>query len=172
MSHPHLLEIIHKAVKAHLSYLKAVNALKNMESMEGVFNTLNESTVRGWYVPHTFELSDDTLKRWKEGAAQARSGGGRPSMMSKHPEVERYVIDAITSVREAGGTINSVIISSLFRGYIKVKLPNLLREYKLSRRWCRWWFAQQVSTAKLQLTKCTTSTHFIPRSRICLLCCV
>jgi hypothetical protein len=113
--------------------------------MAGVFDKLRESTVRSWYVPKTFILKEKVEKRWKEGAGhQARSG--RPSMMSKHPEVETYVIDAITGIRAAGGTINSVVISSFFRGFIRFKAPALLQEHKLSRRWCRWWFIQKVIT--------------------------
>jgi hypothetical protein len=124
--------------------------------MAGVFDKLRESTVRSFYEPRTFQLKETVEKRWKEGAAhQARSG--RRSMMSQYPEVEAYVIDAITGIRAAGGTVNSVVISSFFRGFLQFKAPELLKEYKLSRRLCRWWFVQNVIMRTPPLTALTAS---------------
>ena len=79
--------------------------------------------------------------------------------MDKHPDIEAYVIDAITNIRAAGGTINSVVIASFFRGIVQAKAPEQHRAYKLSRSWCRWWFAQKFPWT---YKKGTTSGQKLP----------
>ena len=124
------------------SYAKAVDDLQNDDDMCGAFDMLRESTVRSWYVPRTFQLKDSWVNRWKEGGDHLPRSG-RPSMMSTHPLVEAYVTDAIINIRGGGGTVNSLIVRAFFRGYCRLKEPALLRKFKLSRRWCRWWLNQK-----------------------------
>ena len=62
--------------------------------------------------------------------------------MSQHPEVEAYIVDAIASIRRAGGAINSVVVCSFFRGILKAKHPELFKKYRFSRDWCLRWFAR------------------------------
>ena len=151
-----LFAMIHTAVQSCRSFRHAVRSLQGDEKTANVFEDLTESTVRSWYEPRSFELKKTVEQRWK-GEAIARSG--RPSVMSKYPIVEEYVIDAITNIRAAGGTINSIIISSYFRGIIQARYPNLMEEFKFSRRWCRWWLAQ---TFPWTYKKGTTSGQKLP----------
>ena len=72
---------------------------------------------------------------------EGRLREGRPPILDLHPDITEYVVDAITNVRAAHGTINSLIIRSFFRGYINAKYPQLLRQQSFSRRWCRKWLA-------------------------------
>ena len=124
--------------------------------MAEVFEGLTESTVRSWYEPRSYTLKESVEKRWKGGAVQRT---GRPSFIKSHPMVEEYVIDALTNIRAAGGTVNSIIIASFFRGIISARYPQLLEEYKLSRRWCRWWFRKTLAWS---FKRGTTSGQKLP----------
>ena len=88
--------------------------------MAEVFEELTESTVRSWYEPRSYVLKESVEHRWKGNAVKRP---GRPSFIKSHPMVEEYVIDAITNIRAAGGTVNSIVISSFFRGIISARFP-------------------------------------------------
>ena len=51
-------------------------------------------------------------------------------------------MDAIISIRDAGGVINSIVIASFFRGITKAKYPDVFRRFRFTRRWCRQWFGR------------------------------
>jgi hypothetical protein len=151
--------MIHNSVLLHQSYKKGVEALVFAESTAGVFDKLRESTVRSWYVPRTFQLKADVKKRWEEGGAHlARSG--RPTLMSKYPLLEAYVADAIAGIRAGGGVVNSVVISSFFRGYCRVKEKELLKKHNFSRRYCRSWMKAKFPSWTYK--KGTTSGQKLP----------
>ena len=156
---PSLFAIAHKKVLVMQSYKKAVEALQHDEDMAEAFEMLRESTVRSWYVPRTFQLKESWLKRWEDGADH-RPRSGRPSIMSSHPMVEAYVTDAIINIRAGGGTVNSLIVRAFFRGYCRLKNPELLRNQKLGRRWCRWWLNQKFP--QWTYKKVTTSGQKVP----------
>ena len=84
-------------------------------------------------------------------------------MMSKHPMVEAYVIDAIINIRAGGGTVNSLIVRAFFRGYCRVKEKVLLRDKRLGRRWCRWWLNQKFPHWRYK--KGTTSGQKLPPAK-------
>ena len=130
---------INAAVQLLRSYQAAVTALQRDEKTAGLFDALNESTVRSWYDKRSFTLSQSTAQRLL-GHSAPRSG--RPSVIRQYPEVEAYVYDAITSIRAANGVVNSTLIASLFRGIVKAKHKELYKKFKFTRRWCRWWFGR------------------------------
>ena len=99
-------------MQSQRSVAAAIQALQHDEKTAAAFQDLKESTVRSWYEPRSFELKAAVKQRWLSGVALPRSG--RPSVMDKHPDLEAYVIDAITNIRAAGGTVNSVVIASFF----------------------------------------------------------
>ena len=112
LASPELFAQIDAAVQRHRSYQRAVTALQQNEVLAGVFDTLTESTVRSWYVQRSFEVKK-TVQRRLSGQKVVRSG--RPSVMSQHPEVEAYIVDAIASIRRAGerSTALSSVLSSV-----------------------------------------------------------
>ena len=57
--------------------------------------------------------------------------------------LEAYIIDAVINIRAGGGSVNSLIVRAFFRGYCRLKEPDMLKKYKVSRRWCRWWLNQK-----------------------------
>ena len=136
-----LLNMIDEAVQRLRSFSKAV---KELQASSCAYAGLSESTVRSWYEPRSYELKD-AVRRRKEGEKVEVVRTGRPSFLDEHPEVTEYVIEAITNIRKAHGTINSLVIASYFRGYLRAKNPDLLKQYSFSRRWCRKWFGQHFS---------------------------
>ena len=146
---PSLFTIAHNKVQSMQSYARAVDALQHEEAMAGAFAMLRESTVRSWYVRKTFQLKDSWVRRWQKGASHLPRSG-RPSVLSAHPMLEAYVIDAVISIRAGGGTVNSLIVRAFFRAYCRVREPALLKKLRLSRRWCRWWLNQKFPQWDLQ----------------------
>ena len=112
LAKPDLFAQIHAAVQLHQSYQQAVTALQRDEKTAGLFASVRESTVRGWYDNRSFSVKPSVQQR-VDGHAVQRSG--RPPVMTQHPEVEAYVINALTSVRDASGAVNSTTIASFFR---------------------------------------------------------
>ena len=139
LAKPELVAQINAAVQLLRSYQAAVTALQRDEKTAGLFDALNESTVRSWYDKRSFTLSQSTAQRLL-GHSAPRSG--RPPVIRQYPEVEAYVYDAITSIRAANGVVNSTLIASLFRGIVKAKHKELYKKFKFTRRWCRWWFGR------------------------------
>jgi hypothetical protein len=88
LAKPELAAQIIAAVKVHQSIQQAVIALQRDEKSAGVFDTLNESTVRRWYNKRSLTLALSTEKRLA-GYTTPRSG--RPSLLSQYPDVESYV---------------------------------------------------------------------------------
>jgi hypothetical protein len=156
LANPALVNIIDAAVQSSRSYTRAVKALQQDAKTAATFHDLTESTVRTWYMPRSFEMKAAVLERLG-GGKKGRTG--RPSVLTEHPEVEEYVIDAIVNIRAASGTINSIVISSFFRGFIAAKCPDLMKECSFSRRWCRKWFAHHFSWT---YKKATTSGQKLP----------
>ena len=107
LASPELFAQIDAAVQRHRSYQRAVTALQQNEVLAGVFDTLTESTVRSWYVQRSFEVKK-TVQRRLSGQKVVRSG--RPSVMSQHPEVEAYIVDAI-ALAERSTALSSVLSS-------------------------------------------------------------
>ena len=136
---PQLAAQILAAVKLHQSFQGAVTALQRDEKTAGVFDTLNESTVRQWYHSRSFTLTPHSEHRL---AGHTAPRSGRPPLLTQYPDVEQYVVDAITSIRSAGGVINSIVISAFFRGMVRAKHPELFKRFRFGRRWCRWWFGR------------------------------
>ena len=136
---PQLAAQILAAVKLHQSFQGAVTALQRDEKTAGVFDTLNESTVRQWYHSRSFTLTPHSEQRL---AGHTAPRSGRPPLLTQYPDVEQYVVDAITSIRSAGGVINSIVISAFFRGMVRAKHPELFTRFRFGRRWCRWWFGR------------------------------
>ena len=139
LAKPDLAAQIIAAVQLYQSFPAAVKALQRDEKLAGLFDTLTESTVRYWYSQRSFTLTPLTEQRL-QGRATPRSG--RPSLLTQYPDVEEYVVDAITSIREAGGVINSIIIAAFFRGIVRAKYPELYKRFRFTRVWCRWWFGR------------------------------
>ena len=156
LAKPELASQIIAAVKVHQSFQRAVTALQQDEKLAGVFDALNESTVRQWYKKRSFTLALSTERRLA-GCITPRAG--RPSLLSRYPDVEAYVTDAILSVRGGTGTINSILIASFFRGYVRAKYPDLFKQYSFSRAWCRRWFGQ---TFDWSYKRGTTSGQKLP----------
>jgi hypothetical protein len=135
--------LIIDAVKLRKSFLGAVTALQHDEFTASTFADLRESTVRSWYEPHTFTLKASVAEKWKRGGTHECSG--RPSMLDSHSDLEQWVVKRVENLRRAGGVINSHIVLALFRGLLKVKAPHLIKEYRISRRWCRNWMQTQLA---------------------------
>ena len=158
VAQPQLFNIITAAVKKHAgSISRAVNELRASQQMAGAFALLRASTVTSWYVKGGRELTE-AVKRRQQGQPVVR-GRGRPSLLEEHRALEEYVIDAMINIRQGSGAVNSIVIASYFRGFIKAKNPDLLKQYSFSRRWCRKWFS---STFAWSWKKATTSGQKLP----------
>jgi hypothetical protein len=142
LANPSLFAIINAAVQSTRSWKKAVTTLQEDVKTAASFQELRPSTVRSWYEPRSFSLKD-AVRRRLEGETITRSG--RPSTLSDYPDIEEYVIDVIKVIRAASGTINSLVIHSFFRGFVRAKHPDLLKEFRFTRRWCRSWFKQNFN---------------------------
>lgn len=138
-----LFSFIVTAVQTHRQYQSAVNALRNNIAYNGQFADLNLSTVRNWFQPHSYELKEDVRRRWEEGKPR-EWGPGRLYLLSTQPAAEQFVIDTLQSLRTAGSTINSVVISALMKSVPAVHAPSLLTQLSLSRRWCRYWLKRRL----------------------------
>ncbi len=143
LSNGPLFAIIDATVQSCRSYAGAVRKLQEDKNTASSFEALTESTVRSWYEPKSFVLKA-AVKRRLEGPGEKVERSGRPGFLSQYPDIGEYVIEAITNIRAAHGTINSLIINSLFRAYVKAKYPNRFKRRSFGRGWCRKWLARTL----------------------------
>jgi hypothetical protein len=76
------------------------------------------------------------------------------------PAAEQFVVDTLQSLRIAGSTINSIVISALMKSVLAVQAPQLLEKLSLSRRWCRYWLKRRLGW---RFKKATTSGQKLPK---------
>lgn len=135
--------IIVDTVQRLRSYQAAVDALQHNELTAKTFEQLSESTVRSWFEPRSFVLKKNIEDRWERGGGHQCIG--RPALMDQHQHLEQWVVMRVNNLRRAGGVVDSSIVHAYFRGILRVRAPELLKQYQISRRWCRNWMQTQLA---------------------------
>lgn len=120
---------------------------------------LSYTTMRRWFDRKTLQLHPDVQKRWEERKGR-QWGSGTPYILGTVPEVEAYIIKALQHMRTASQCINSRVISALIKAVLLEKAPDMLNQFAVSRRWCRYWVRRKLDWS---YKKGSTSGQKLPR---------
>ena len=152
-----LFSMIVKAVELNKQWKGAVRYLQTGPQSD-LFMSLNESTLRGWFDPHSFALLPKVRERWL--LRKPPSGRtGRPYLLGDVPETEEFIIATVRALRQSGSTINSIVIASVMKSVLAARSPELLEKLSISRRWCRAWMKRRLGWT---YKKATTSGQKLP----------
>jgi hypothetical protein len=154
-----LFAIIDDRVQICRNFTEALKQLHTFPAYSDTFRDLAYSTLKNWYIKGSFELKPEVKKRWVDGVPFHPDNAGRPSVLSRVPEVQKFIINTLTSLRGASCSVNSVIASSIIKAILKEQAPDLLKELSISRRWCRRWIRNKLGWT---YRKSTTNGQKLP----------
>ena len=142
-------------------YREAVRVLQNNKVYGESFQSLNESTVRGWYDRGVFnKVKKKVYDRWKQQAPVERGvGSGRQYIFEGKLGLEKKIKSTLEGMRTAGIVVNGNVAVAIIRGLVIVDSPELLGKYGLSHRWCRRWITSNLNWS---FRRGTTSGQKLP----------
>jgi hypothetical protein len=100
---------------------------KNPGESHGVYENLSRGSMYEWFTTRG-ELKEGYKQYVLEGSSHFQGGTQHCPILSKHPEVEEFIIQTLKGHRKAGQPLYARSVRILIISIIKKKAPKLLSE--------------------------------------------
>jgi hypothetical protein len=148
---------------------KTVQYLQNRypsNKFNGRFDLLRHSTIDGWF-DDNHNLKPEYQEKFNDyGESTNPRNAGAKSKLFPYPELEKEIINRLIKTRETGVVMRIRNIRIIMRALIQKHQPQLLEEFKLSKRWISTfvrsklnWRTRRKTTAASKLPKQITSSR-------------